>query len=297
MGSDRWVTAALRRVWHITDAQCLPIWGGAHSSTWLVTTDQSTHIAKWVAPSRRARFEAGLAAAERVAASGTPSGAPVRTADGSLTTLTEGGVLSLLRFVPGRALDGTSAVDQTWWGDTLAQAHRALAGFAHPGLTRFHWLRSDSGHLDVEPWIRPAVSDAIHAVARLTVTDQLTYGVLHGHPAADSFRLDRDTGRTGLIDWGSAGCGPLVYDVARAVMFAGGTDRPDDAADLIDAYVAAGQVGRDEIDAALPVMLRFCWAVQADFFAHRITTGDLTGAVDPEDNWKGLRDARAVLVS
>jgi len=284
-------------VWHITEVECLPIWGGLHASTWLVTTDRSTHIAKWVPLARRARCEAGLAAAERVAASGTPTGAPVRTIDGSLTTLTEGGVLSLLEFVPGRALDGRSAADQHWWGDTLARAHRALAGFAHPGLTRFHWLRSDSGHLDVEPWVRPAVADAIHAVARLTVTDQLSYGVLHGDPAPDAFRLDRDTGRTGIIDWGTAGTGPLVYDVARAVMYASGGDDAGAATDLIDAYVAAGQVGRDEIEAALPVMLRFCWAVQADFFAQRITTGDLTGVVDPADNWRGLHDARAVLTA
>jgi hypothetical protein len=48
--------------------------------------------------------------------------------------------------------------------------------------------------------------------------------------------------------------------------------------------------------AGLPVMLRFRWAVQADYFAWRITAGDMTGISGPEENEKGLEDARRVLL-
>jgi homoserine kinase type II len=191
--------------------------------------------------------------------------------------------------VPGRPLVRDDPLDQNWWGDALGTAHRRLAGFSHPGLSRFQLLRSDGPHLAVEDWVRPAVADAMAAMARLTVTDQLTYGTSHGDPSPDAFRFDLDTGHTGIIDWGSAGTGPLMYDVASAVMYAGG---PEAAGDLVEAYLSAGPVGRDELEATLPTMLRFRYAVQASYFAHRLYTDDRRGIAGPEENLKGLHDAR-----
>jgi homoserine kinase type II len=73
----------------------------------------------------------------------------------------------------------------------------------------------------------------------------------------------------------------LVYDVAAAVVYAGG---PAHAAELIDGYLAAGPVHRDELEVALPVLLRLRWAVQADRAARH-------GAAEP------LRRAREALES
>jgi hypothetical protein len=42
----------------------------------------------------------------------------------------------------------------------------------------------------------------------------------------------------------------------------------------------------------LPVLLRFRWAVQADYFARRVATDDRTGISDAAENEKGLVDAR-----
>ena len=42
-------------------------------------------------------------------------------------------------------------------------------------------------------------------------------------------------------------------------------------------------------------MLRYRWAVQAYYFAHRIAHEDLTGIADHAGNEKGLADARAAL--
>jgi len=42
-------------------------------------------------------------------------------------------------------------------------------------------------------------------------------------------------------------------------------------------------------------MLRFRWAVQADYFARRIATGDLTGIESAAENESGLADAHAWL--
>jgi len=44
-------------------------------------------------------------------------------------------------------------------------------------------------------------------------------------------------------------------------------------------------------------MLRFRWAVQANYFAWRISENDLTGISGPQDNEKGLADAREFLTA
>jgi Ser/Thr protein kinase RdoA (MazF antagonist) len=163
--------------------------------------------------------------------------------------------------------------------------HRVLQDFQHPGLRPWHLIDPEAAHLAAEPWLRAAVADAVTATTRLMVTDRLTYGVLHGDPAPAGFVVDPDTGRTGLFDCGASGTGPLAYDVAAAVVYAGG---PDASAEFLDGYLAAAPVHPDEMDAALPVMIRFRWAVQADWSARRL--GD-AGARD------ALRRAREALES
>jgi hypothetical protein len=67
------------------------------------------------------------------------------------------------------------------------------------------------------------------------------------------------------------------------------------AADLIDAYLPHDLLKPSEIARGLAPMLRFRWAVQADYFARRIAENDLTGVSGPRDNEKGLEDARRFL--
>jgi homoserine kinase type II len=288
------IRTVLRTSWQGTVTSCTPVSGGMNAEAWLVELDGRRCVAKAVPVAQWRQFEAGLAVAQRLSAAGMAAGAPVRAADGALWAQTDGAALALLEFVPGRTLVRDDPLDQQWWGDALGAAHRSLAGFDHSGLNRFHRVRTDAPHLAVADWVRPAVADAVAAMAKLSVTDQLSYGVLHGDPTPDAFRLDIDTGRTGIIDWGAAGTGPLVYDIASAVMYAGG---PEPAADLIDGYLSAGPVPRDEFEAALPTLLRFRYAVQADYFAHRIWTDDRTGVDDPSENLDGLRHAREMLDS
>jgi Ser/Thr protein kinase RdoA (MazF antagonist) len=291
------ILAALRTGWHRTPQALNAQSGGAVSRTWSVVVGDEQLIAKLVPLGERPQFEAGLAAAEHLRTCGVDAGAPVRTADGAATVLVDDGVLALLRRVPGRPLEADDPLDQQWWGDLLGTVHRALDGFSHPGLVRWHWVRPDAPHLDLEPWLRPAVTDAVAALTKLTVTDQLTYGVLHGEPFATAFRMDVGSGRTGLIGWGSAATGPLMYDVAAAVIDAGG---PVAAVELLDGYAAAGPVPRDEVQAALPVLLRFRHAVQADRYARRIVasrTAPASTPFSPAEDLVGLRRARDALAT
>ena len=117
----------------------------------------------------------------------------------------------------------------------------------------------------------------------------LTWGLLHSDQAPEHFRLDPSSGRCGVIDWSIALEGPLLYDLASAVMYVGGQDH---AGPLIEAYLRHRVVPSAETDRALPALLRFRWAVQADYFARRIANHDLTGITGPADNEKGLEDAR-----
>jgi Ser/Thr protein kinase RdoA (MazF antagonist) len=274
----------IRSVWNRNPDELTPLPGGLHIRAWLVTARGERFVAKLARRADRAQFEAGLSALDHLGSRRVVAGTPVRTADGSLCAVTDAGVLALLRGVPGRPLDGTDPLDQQWWGDHLGAVHRKVHDFTHPGLTPWHWLRPDAAHLGVEPWLRPAIREAVAALTKLSVTDRLTYGVLHGDPTPRAFVMDIQTGRTGLLHWGAAGTGPLAYDVAAAVLYAGGLPA---ATELLDGYAAAGPVPRDELEAALPVMLRFRWAVQADWHARHLADGD--GHRD------GLRRAREAL--
>lgn len=277
----------IRTAWHYTPDQVTPLPGGLQTNAWLVTVGRERFVAKRARAGDHCQFEAGLAAAAYLRTRGVAVGVPVRTADGRLCALTDAGALALLRALPGRPLDAPDPLDQQWWGDHLGRVHRMGDGFTHPGVTPWHWLRPDAGHLAVEPWLRPAVTAAVAALTKLCVTDRLTYGLLHGDPVARAFVLDVDTGRTGLTEWGAAAAGPLTYDVAAAVLYAGG---PRNAGELLDGYASAGPVPREELDAALPVMLRFRWAVQADWHARHLDAG-----IDTAPHRDGLRRAREAL--
>jgi Ser/Thr protein kinase RdoA (MazF antagonist) len=258
----------LRDHWHLVPVEVTALDGGLMSCAWEVRSGADRYVARLVDEPARQPVEAGLAAAEHLRGWGVEIGAPVRTLGGSLTAETSAGALAVSRRVPGRCLAGADPVDQQWWGDRLGVVHRVLQHFHHPWLRPWILPDPEAAHLAVEPWLRPAVTDAVVAITRLMVTDRLTYGVLHGDPAPGGFVVDPETGRTGLFDCGGVGgTGPLVYDVAAAVVYAGG---PDASAEFLDGYLAAAPMHRDELDAALPVMIRFRWAVQADWSARRL---------------------------
>jgi Ser/Thr protein kinase RdoA (MazF antagonist) len=278
---DELVLSTLRDQWHLLPSEIRALPTELISRGWEVTAGPERYVCRLAEPADRQPVEAGLIAAEHLRLRDIVAGEPVRTLAGGLTAQTPAGALSLLRRVPGRPLDGGDPIDQQWWGDRLGVVHKALQHFHHPGLRPWQPLDPGAAHLSAEPWLRGAVADAAGAATRLTVTDRLTYGVLHGDPAPASFVVDPSTGRAGLLDCGASGVGPLVYDVAAAVGYAGGPER---AADLIDGYLAAGPVRRDELDAALPVLVRLRWAVCADRAARR-------------GNRKMLRCARKALES
>jgi Ser/Thr protein kinase RdoA (MazF antagonist) len=258
---DDRLRSLLRERWHLRPGQITSLSSGMMSRTWGVTAGSDRYVVRLVGANYRRPLEAGMAAGDHLRASGIDAGRPLRTLGGALSAETPAGVLAVLHRVPGRPLDGGNLEDQRLWGELLGTVHRVLQGFSPPARRGWNVLDTGACHLGAEPWLRSAVRDAVTAMTRLTVTDRLTYGILHGDPARQDFVLDPATGRAGVLDWGAGGTGPLIYDVAAAVIYAGG---PQHAGPLLDGYVAGGPVGPDELAAALPVALRFRWAVQAD---------------------------------
>jgi Ser/Thr protein kinase RdoA (MazF antagonist) len=267
--------------------------GGMGSQTWFVDLGDRRWVAKAVTAAAGPQLAGGLALARRLEQAGIPAGAAVPAGGGQLTVDAGAAWLALLTWVPGVPLDGQDSAEQEVIGGTLARVHRALQGFEVAGAERFHWVDPAAGHLSLRPWLRPAITAALDALTAAR-PDAMTRGLLHADPAPEAFRFDRATGRCGVIDWSYALHGPLLYDLASAVMYVGGPER---ATALVRAYLAEGPLGAGEVERGLAPMLRFRWAVQANYFAWRIAGNDLTGISGPHENEKGLEDARRSLTS
>jgi len=262
--------------------------GGMNSATWFVAEGGERWVAKAVAPESRRSFVGGLAVAGHVEAGGIRAGAPVPTRQGSLVADVAGVPVALLTWVPGDGLPNTGPDEQRLIGSTLARVHGVLADVSSGAAERFHWVDAGAPHLAIRPWTRPAVTAALEAYDAVAA-EPLSWGLLHTDPAPEAFRLDPATGECGLIDWAVAMTGPLLYDLASAVMYVGGLAHADR---LVAAYLAGGAMSRAEVERGLPTLLRFRWAVQADYFARRLAAGDLTGISSAADNEAGLADAR-----
>lgn len=282
------IAALVAAGWGLEDPYAEPAGRGMNSRTWLVEAGDARFIAKLVPADQHDRFVSGLAVSRLVEVVGLLAGAPVETSEGGLWTRMGDNTLALLTFVDGRPLVGDDPDEQRLIGATLGRAHRVLVGRSVPGATRFHWIDPTAEHLDVEPWVRPSIRGALEEWVRLP-PPSLTWGLLHTDPAPEAFLFDADAGACGLIDWDTGVVGPLMYDVASAVMYLGG---PDWSTAFIAAYIAEGSLTAEEVHRALEPMLRMRWAVQADYFARRVATNDLTGVDGPHENIAGLADAR-----
>jgi homoserine kinase type II len=287
---DPVVAAALESEWGLMGCEVTEIRGGMNSQTWLVERRARRWVAKAVPVASQPGFAGGLAVARLVDQAGIPAGAPESTTGGRIVVRLGEHLVALLRFVEGTPLTPLDDAERAQIGSTLGRVHTALEGKVVANAEPFHWVDVSAAHLNIEAWIRPAVALAVAAIDAMPLSS-LTSGLLHTDPAPEAFRVDAG-GRCGLIDWDRALVGPFLYDVASAVMYVGGLER---AGALLERYVAAGPVGRAEIDGALGPMLRFRGAVQADYFARRIATNDMTGIATPDENRTGLEHARRIL--
>jgi len=288
---DAAVSSLLVSHWGLTGAIIDPHHGGMNSATWWVDYDRQRYVVKHTPGWNRDDLVGGLSVAAMVQRGGIPSGAPVPTVDGDVVAETPDGPIALLTFVPGAEppLDeaGLAVI-----GRTLGRVHLVLANQRIDLARDLHRPNPDASHnRDGEPWVSPGIRRALAEYDAL-VPNSLTHGLLHTDPAPEAFLVDPDVAgpaAVGLIDWAAACYGPLLFDLASAVMYVGGPER---AGPLLDAYLATGALDRSEVDRGLDALRRLRWAVQASYFSHRIATSDMTGIDDHAENLIGLADAR-----
>jgi Ser/Thr protein kinase RdoA (MazF antagonist) len=291
------VATVLAREWGLSGVRITEHNGGMNSLTCWIDAPDRRWLAKSVPASAGVDFAGGLAVAAEVQAAGIPAGAAIPTRTGAVTaTIADPATashrpLAVLDYVPGDELSGSDPDDIRLVGTTLGRVHVALRGARVDGIRQLRGIDLDADYLGVRDWIRPAVASVLREYADLD-HDGPTSGLLHSDPAPEAFRVDRSTGVVGLIDWGAALSGPLLYDVASAVMYVGGLDR---AGALVDAYVATGALTPAEVERGVPTTLKFRWAIQAMYFAWRTANGDLTGIEDAAGNEAGLADAQRML--
>jgi len=278
------VHESLRTFWGFHGAEVEPLGGGMNSQTWTVRHQGSTYVAKRVPSAQVADLVAGCELAATLAQAGLVTGPPVPTTDGRLAVAEEG--LALLEHVSGRELAGDTDEEQRWIATTLADVHLTGGPGGGPSTAAFmtDWLTPRLPGVEAHPW----VGTAIGAVRAETDPLRVTWSVVHTDPCPEAFVHDDSTGVTGLIDWAGGRRGPVLYDVASAVMYLGG---PEGAAALLSTYRTHGPVGPDELG-LLDAFRRFRWAVQAAYFARRLAADDLTGIADRTENDRGLENAR-----
>ena len=283
------VAEILHRFWGMEDAEVSPLGGGINSETWLVEHRGSTFVAKRVPVGAVADLVAGCEAASALAEAGWVTGPPVPTPDGRLV-LTEH-ALALLEYVPGRELEGHTDEEQRWIASTLAGVHLAGSPASGPSTATFmaDWLSPQLPGVEAHPWL----VEVLEAVRAETDALAVTWAVLHTDPAPEAFVHNDNTGVTGLIDWTGATRGPVLYDVASAVMYLGGPER---AAAFLSTYQAQGPLDVQEMQ-HLDAFRRFREAIQGTYFARRLAANDLTGGIDQAQNAKGLNDARRRLAA
>jgi homoserine kinase type II len=206
---------------------------------------------------------------------------------GDLSMAMDDAQVAVLPFIAGRAIDPTNPGEQQLWGATLGRAHCILRRAVRPaGVMEWHRVDVTAAHLDVQPWVRPAIREAVAEMSAVQQRMPLTPGLLHADAGPNSILIDA-SGQVAIIDWGAVTWGPLVYDVASSRICL-----QDDTGfgRFLSGYLSIVPLPAEELT-ALPTFVRFRWAVQADYFARRLWTPESTGLADMTDNEKGLAEA------
>ena len=226
----------LEQFWGMLGAEVKPLGGGMNSETWVVDHQGSTYVLKRVPSAQIASLIAGCDNASRLAQAGLVTGRPVLTIDGRLV-LSEHGV-ALLEHVPGRELGGETVEEGEWIAATLAAVHVAGRPGSGPSTAAFmvDWLSPQLPGVEGHQWLIAL----IQAVRAETDPLNVTWPIVHADPSPEAFVHNDSTGVTGLIDWSGAQRGPVLYDVASAVTYLGGTDG---ATVFLDTYRAQGPLG------------------------------------------------------
>ncbi len=277
-----------------TVREITPLAGGHNGQVWLLSSSIEQRIVKFAWDAEP--FAAGLRIAEQLETMGFSAGRPIRTRDGALVMHVEGGVIGVMEFVAG-ASPGLSGEGLRVWGTAMGECHRHLQRISEipASIARWpwRWLDVNVPHVAERAWLRADVAGAT-AVAQRAIERGATLGIIHGDGA--QVLADPISGRVGVIDWGSAMFGPLLYDVATAywVIAVEHELGAPGFSSFIDSYREAGPLSGAEL-AMLPAFVQLRAVVQAFYFAWRCDNYVGSGLQDVSENEIKLDQAKQFL--
>ena len=243
--------SSLRRNWRLEGVRVTVHNGGMGSQTWFVDRGDRRWVAKAVAPGDGVQFAGGMAIAQRLEQAGISAGAPVPAADGQLVVRAGDDWLALLTWVPGHELTSEDSAEQDLIGTTLADVHRALADYKVETANHFHSVDPAAEYLSLRSWLRPAITAALRDLDNARPDGSRRASCMPTLRREHSGSTHPPAGAGSLT--GAMLYGPLLYDLASAVMYVGG---PGHAQQLIQAYLAQGTLGPAEVQHGLAPMLR-----------------------------------------
>ncbi|HLJ35002.1 MAG TPA: phosphotransferase [Ktedonobacteraceae bacterium] len=295
--SDEILLATLK-AWHLPEpltVQRLP--GGFTSEVWLVEAKGERFIAKYAYQSRE-DFEGGLYAAELAEQNGITSGAPLRTRDGALSILVEGPhgqsePFALLRFVPGEPLHPSEPDAASLYGYLLGRMQRIfLDELGERDIANlFDFILEEDPAVAAQPGLVGLIHQTVEATRHYESQHPVTYGVIWG----DRMEIvrEKETGRVGVIDWGTIEYGPLLFDVALSTLWL----FPEGSAaheEFLRAYLVETPISESEL-AGLTYYKAILWARQARYFAYRVAANVMLGDSNPDGNRENLTHSRQEL--
>lgn len=271
--------------------------GVAHSSeNWFVQTTAGPLVAKFTdAPLRE--VERFLRIAAWVDDRGIRTGRAIPGLDGDLVrthVLQSGRSVSFtaLRRVPGRQMGFDEARSPETCARVLAKVQRALLERVEPDAQRefFRDLMRNSGEMRIAaPWLH----DVVISVARQVqaVSGDLTWGTIYGdYP---EIFVDESGEVTGLVDWGSAQPGPLLFDIARW-----GMDRPytrEQSEQFLRVYASVAPIRLSELR-HLGLMRDLYEVIEGKWWFERIRSASRAGRSVSKEDAEGLERVRRYFV-
>jgi Ser/Thr protein kinase RdoA (MazF antagonist) len=271
--------------------------GGMTSDVWQIEAGDQRFVAKYTY-TKRAAFEGGLRAAELVERHGIACGRPLPTKQGALSIMIEdeqgqSRPLALLHYVPGERLDFSHPDAATLYGSLLGRTHSILLAEAG-GLCAFDlydFLLEEDPAVTAQLRLRTLIDKTMEAVRAYEARRPITSGTIWAD--ALEIRLDSETGRAGIIDWGAIERGPILFDVAlhESWYFPEGSQAYQK---FIHAYLYEAPISAGELE-GINYYKALLWARQARFFAYCVAENVALGGSTPISNAENLAKSRQEL--
>lgn len=236
--------------------------------------------------------------AELVELHGINCGAPLRTKQGTLSIMIEGTPgqsqpLALLRYVPGEPLDRSIPDAVALYGRLLGRTHSILLAEADnwQGTDLYNFLLEEDPAVTAQPGLAPLIRRALEAARAYEARNPINTGIIWAD--AMEIRLDRETGRAGIIDWGAIERGPLLFDIAltESWFFPAGSRAYHE---FIQAYLHEAPISDRELE-GINYYKALLWARQARFFAYCVAENVTLGGSTLASNAENLAKSRLEL--